>query len=1102
MAKMVHYGQEFGSYDTAVTMNEIEHGGVEAVLSLAGEYDVALADGVYRFRAALPGTLDLAGIGVPYAKRIITWLSREHEYVGPAYYRRLVTIPPEWADKRVELSFDRCMWESRVFVDGVCAGSRDSLCTAHRYDLTGMLTPGDHTLVIRVDNTEREGASCHGYGNHEQIVWNGVLGALQLTARDPVYIESVRINPNPAAKTVSVRLTVCNWTVECDASLLVTIKERDSGIVVARQMGAARLTSGTHLIPLLLKFEGEIRLWDCFDPYLYELTAIISCKEGYGHSKSAAFGMRAFSADAHHFYLNGVRISLRGTHDGGGFSLTGHPSCAVEEWRRIARICKEHGLNHIRYHSFCPPEAAFIAADEEGVILQAELPYWGDVKNGWGGTAFLQNEMKRILDAYGNYASFCLFSLGNEHSGEWDVLADLVEYGKQYDNRHLYTAASNQYLRPDCDTVDRNPGDEYAVNMFCLLPADGSSRRRIRYSERYVDWGQPVEADEDYDQDLAGMELPVLSHELGHWYVTPNFDEREKYTGPIKFTALDLFRDRAAKQNLLHLNKDYHAACGKLAAMLYKEDIEKALRTGGLAGFQLLDIRDYTGQNAATVGMLDSFWESKGILEPAQFRRFCDHTVLLARISSFTWRTDGALSIPLEVYRYHRKSLPDAVPRWTARTADGTEICEGTLPPVTIANGGNTPVGVITLPTGCVKEATEICITATLDGKFPNSWSVWAYPPVDCGPMDKKVLCVNRLDDAVRRKLEKGGKVLFSAKDLLHTLPITFNTLMWTPTMSSKHCCGLLIDRLHPCLRHFPTQGHTTWQWEELTLRACGLPLGELAGRVSPVVQSIDQPLRAMHIAAVLELSVLGGTILITTLDIDSDLESRPAARQLRYSLLRYLAEDSESCDANRVSWEQLKALLESDRFSFEPPPADAEALLKVDFSALLEEDGTFPWDARFDRAMKNGMEYRVRSGYEDIAAIPLHADVSYRAGEMAAVQGIPCKLEIHSPAPRDCQLYLRFQCEADAEIAYQGSRFMHDYARNLQREWDDLRRGTLYTDNEGMTIGSMAGGKWVMVRIRREDFVGGVFTVTLDRDTFGYQYSAPLLTNMMVIGR
>ena len=107
-----------------------------------------------------------------------------------------------------------------------------------------------------------------------------------------------------------------------------------------------------------------------------------------------------------------------------------------------------------------------------------------------------------------------------------------------------------------------------------------------------------------------------------------------KYTGYLKPRNFEIFRDSLEAHGMVDQARDFLLASGKLQALCYKEEIESALRTPGMGGFELLDLHDFPGQGTALVGVLDAFWDSKGYVTAGEFRRFCGSTVPLARLAA------------------------------------------------------------------------------------------------------------------------------------------------------------------------------------------------------------------------------------------------------------------------------------------------------------------------------------------------------------------------------------------------------------------------------------------------------------------------------------
>jgi hypothetical protein len=157
--------------------------------------------------------------GPQYAKyrqpgniKVPFFLQPEKHYAGAAWYRREVEIPAAWRGKRVVLRLERPHWETRVWLDRREIGTNTSLSTPHSYDLGAGLEPGKHTLTIQVDNRMivNVGPWAHSVTDHTQGNWNGMVGALELLATSPVWIEDVQVYPNVARKSALVKVQIGN----------------------------------------------------------------------------------------------------------------------------------------------------------------------------------------------------------------------------------------------------------------------------------------------------------------------------------------------------------------------------------------------------------------------------------------------------------------------------------------------------------------------------------------------------------------------------------------------------------------------------------------------------------------------------------------------------------------------------------------------------------------------------------------------------------------------------------------------------------------------------------------------------------------------------
>lgn len=1002
-----HLGAEYGDYSGGAGAPKEAIGALQGLhgaktLPLAGDWKVALDpknQGImenwpardFKDTIHLPGSLAEAGYGERNTRLSIANLEPKFTYVGAAWYQRDIEIPSDWQGKHVTLLLERVMWESRVWVDGHVVGLRDTICTPQVYDLGDLLTPGKHRLTIRVDNTARPTANAHGYGDDIQSRWNGIVGRIELKARDPVWIEKVEFYPDIKTRSFRVRATVGNQTgVVYEGGLRVAAKLHGSDVIVPPKEIGLRVTGPETILELTYPMGADARLWDEFDPALYEMEVTLSGKQQDRIPDSAAqpkavsdtaralVGLREIGAEGTQLTVNGRKVFLRGTHNGNLFALTGYPATDLESWLRIFRICKSYGLNHMRFHSVTPPQAAFEAADLEGIYIQAELPFWGTLKEGSLGTAFLRAELFHILDAYGNNPSLILFSMGNENGGEWPVLGGFVEDAKSRDPRRLFAASSNPYQIPGGALV--NPGDQFAVTMW----GKGKNLERFRYFDDWAHGAKPEPAS-DFSSIIAAYSVPLFSHELGQYWFFPNLKEISEYTGVLLPTGLMLFRDHLTAAGLMDRVPAYAEASGKLAVELYKEEMEKQFRTPLNGGFQLLDLRDYPGQNTSLVGILDAFWNSKGIITPDDWKRFCSPTVITASLPKFVWTASETITATINVTHYGKDPITSVKPTWRLLDDKGGIVTSGNLNDASsVPNSALTKLGTVSidcksLPSSASNTAARYTLEAGLPGVSTNSWHLWVYPDAAAStaaeaPKSRagNVLVAGKLGPDVWKKLSEGGTVLLLVSDAVSAVPVNFVNALWNPwTDSSVKTCGLFIEGKHPALKSFPTSSHTDWQWFDiLPLSSRAFVLNDLPADLTVPVQGIDNPLRAFRLGVLMEAKVGKGTLIATSLDLVTNLQDRPAARQLRSSLLAYAANGgAKKSRIASLSPVQVEMLVSGGIIRpLDSAPAEAnadadhKAVLDVKASGKAAQGQLLTWGKEQDdiTAMAPGFSYQV----------------------------------------------------------------------------------------------------------------------------------------------
>ncbi len=848
------------------------------VLDLSGTWQVSL-DSLATFQPiSLPGTTDDAGLGEPNTLEPaitgpqIQRLTRKHSFIGVAFYQREINIPESMAGRPLALTLERVLWQSSVWVDGVkLPGEEESLTTAHRYTIPEGLSAGRHTLMLRIDNRERYALSAnklaHAYTNDTQIIWNGVLGEMTLKALEPVEIARVDVYPDAAAKTARVVTTLVRHDPTQEYALLVY---RPKGMNTIRKK--VSLDQDETRVEYLLTLPNA-SLWDEFTPKMQELT--VCCESD---KRTVRYGLRDFKRVGDHLEINGRRVFLRGTLNCCIYPLTGTPPMDEKGWEKEFKVCREWGLNHIRFHSWCPPDAAFRVADRMGFYLQVELPDWArnigqDYMN-----HFLQSEYDRIVADYGNHPSFVMLTCGNELDRGYDWLDWMLRYMKAKDPRHLYS--NSTYSMGGGHKGYPEPEDEFMV-------ASRTYKGQYR-GQDYLGTEMP-----DFTHDFTpymDFDLPMISHEVGQYSVFPRLAEIDKYTGvldPLNFKGI---RNVMESKGLLDKAEDWTLASGRLSALLYKEEVERALKTPRISGFQLLGLQDFSGQSTALVGLVDAFWDNKGLVSPEWFHQACAAVTPLVRYSTPWWTNDQVFTATVEVANYGQSDMnADVV--WTLR--DGShKIASGVFENQIIPTGGNTVLnGRIEADLDKVKDAAELTLEVHLRGtKWHNSWNIWVYP-ADPDEDAGEVVLARTLDEA-EDVLEDGGTVLLSPDPAtLRGEKGKFVPVFWSPVFFPMEAgtMGILCDPDHPALADFPTRMHSDWQWWYLAKHSTAIDLDKFP-QAGTIVEAVDNFTRNRHLAYIFEAKCGEGKLLFCSMDLLGEESSgRPEVRQLRKSLLDYM---------------------------------------------------------------------------------------------------------------------------------------------------------------------------------------------------------------------
>nr|WP_319400759.1 sugar-binding domain-containing protein [uncultured Carboxylicivirga sp.] len=849
----------------------------------------------------LPSTLDEAAIGkkseakATLDKETLYQLTRKYSYIGAAWYQKEIQVPANLADKEMVLKMERVIWKSQVWIDGTYKGTDNSLVTAHEINL-GKLSEGKHLVTICIDNRQQydlfdnaqERSLTHSYTETTQTIWNGVLGDFEIVAMEAYSVNNLQVYPDVASKSISIKAKGDNTAANSE-KITVEVLDCNGKVIESKKLAEQEDIS--------IEIKHDFELWDEHNPVLYSVKIKNTAGIVLAQTK---FGMRQLESVENNLMLNGKRLFLRGTLECNIFPLLGHPPLDEHDWLKVFATAKSYGLNHLRFHSWCPPQAAFNVADSLGFYLQVEMPNWS-LKYGTEPdmVKWMENEGRRMIRNYGNHPSFCMMALGNELEGDYELLANFVRELKSTDQRHLYTITAFTFQKPY--TSEPDEVDQFWITQWTK---DGWVRGQGVFDE------YPPSFDKDYRSSIEFLDIPLITHEIGQYSVYPNLKEISKYTGVLEPLNFEAIRNDLKAKGRLDKAEDYLLASGHLAKILYKEEVERALKTPGISGFQLLDLHDFPGQGTALVGMLDAFWDSKGIVTGQEFKQFCSELVPLLKFEKAVYTNDEVFAATAEVANYW-KTLDNAVFDWTI-SKGGEQLKAGELKVANINQGSYQSLGDFNFDLKDVAEPSKLDITLSLKGTdYKNNWSVWVYPTNQKVNAEGVVVTTNWKE--AEKALAEGGKVLFTpALEEVEGIEGKFVPVFWSPVHfpNQPGSMGLLIDNKNAAFKSFPTEYYTNWQWWDLCKKSKSLNVEDVNAK--PIVTVVDNFFKNRDLSNLFEAKVGKGTLVFSGIDLNSDLNNRITAKALLNSILNYMR-SPEFKPENKVTFDQLKSQFQRD---------------------------------------------------------------------------------------------------------------------------------------------------------------------------------------------
>ncbi len=953
---------------------------------LNGKWHVVLEDGTTG-QMDLPGTLDENGIGhrdvganqwhpdavlgnaageIDKDAPIATRFTRRHTYEGEARISRKITVPDYGTDRLFVLA-ERAR-ALRLLVDGeACSVFRQgTLSTPYIFELTGA-APGEHEFTFLSDNSYPGMPKAAIYyssaaTDETQTNWNGILGECSMYTRPQNFIDSLRVYPRAVKKEEKNKAG--GYVLDVCVELAPGAKKvyKDAKIILQSEALAAGELEDTQTLTEIISYSGEglaeagtdkeenpktmeiwfrdlplrenVKLWDEDEGNLYEMAVTLDngmSAEDKGGSTAECrtrFGIRSFGDNGSgRLALNGRAIFLRGEANCAEYPETGHPPMTIPEWKEMLLKYRSYGINFVRFHSHCEPEAAFAAADELGMLLQPELSHW-DPKDAFGteeSYRYYRAELVDLLKTYANHPSFVMLTLGNELQAQdegRERMRELVRTAKRMDPTRLYANGSNAFYGEEgCD-----PESDFYTSQSCK---DVVIRGTFSGMRGYLNENYPS-ADRTYDEAMAEIrkeyQKPVFSFEVGQFEVLPDFEELESFHGISDPVNLKLIKKRVEERGLLSTWEKYVEATGELSRLAYREEIEAAMRTRELSGISLLGLQDFPGQGTALVGMMNSHLEPKpyDFARPERFREFFQECRILVKLPHYTYEAGERLIAEVEAANFGKRNI-EGVFCWTLAgkksvsengncepaeiKSKNTVIATGEDTEITICRPGSyTEVGSLDIPLDFVEKNTALTLKVRI-GDSISAYPIWVYrktTPV----CPENVYETRAFDVKTREILQNGGRVYLSPDADKESLPNSIKTQFTTDFWSvgtfadQEGGMGQLIDTEHPIFKEFPTDFHTDWQWWIMaTKRAVILP-----HPMKTIITEMDSYAFLRPMAQMIEFRCLKGKVLLSTMELHKS-QQYPEVRALQASIYTYLSGENFE-PAEEITEEELSMLV------------------------------------------------------------------------------------------------------------------------------------------------------------------------------------------------
>ena len=651
----------------------------------------------------VPGCWEAQGVGEPGTSHIwsIAYDANpyplRHIYMGAAWYRRSVAVPAAWQGKRIWLKIGGVRAQGWFWVNGQPVAQVENYCAVNKYDITDLVTPGKDVAVVAMVRNDLPSRMGQVSSLHR---WGGIYRDVELEATPATWVDNCWVESAFDRKAAIVHVAVHTANQKLPEALVAEIQIRTLAGQPAGQ--ATREISGGQdaaevacEVPL-----SDFRPWTPEAPNLYVAEVTLRTAKQPVHGWSERFGVRKLEVRGERFFLNNQPFLVRGYGDDSIYPLTLCSPASREEHLKHLSIARRSGFNYVRHHTHTELPEFYAAADEAGILVQPELPYYGhDVTEEFPFDP--KRDLSELITHCRRYVSLATYCMGNEGSLGTPLNNELYQMAKQSDPARL--------------VLHQDGGKGNAKDNSDFRPGPTSP----------------------WTPGSVACDAPFVAHEYLNLGLKsdPRLDPR--FSGPYA-PANDLATYEASLQRV-GLSRAWGDACmdaGHALQRYYQKQGVEAARLDpacdGYCFWTLVDVlckqrsaqKMYAGQ-----GLYNAFWEPKsGGATPEDFHHFNAPTALLLRSERKTAVAGETLELPLWISHFGGDAFHDATLDCSLN-AEGKALASGSLTHLDVAAGEVRELGTARITVPGLASPVHAVLEAQLRGSQSNNhWDVWLFP--------------------------------------------------------------------------------------------------------------------------------------------------------------------------------------------------------------------------------------------------------------------------------------------------------------------------------------------------------------------------------------